>query len=56
MENKNQKIKCNVTNCEYNNDANYLCKLDEINVSCTCNQCDCKKKKETICDSFKERN
>lgn len=56
MKNNNQTIKCNVTNCKYNNDAEYLCTLNKINISCTCNQSDCKNKKETICDSFSQKD
>lgn len=55
MQKSNQTIKCNVTNCKYNNDIDYLCKLDSIDVSCTCNQNNCNNKKETICNSFKEK-
>lgn len=51
----NQKIKCDVSNCKYNDDTNYLCNLDEIDISCTCNKCQCKNKKETICNSFEEK-
>ena len=31
MEKSNQTIKCNVSNCKYNNDTEYLCTLDKIN-------------------------
>lgn len=50
----NKSIKCNVESCEYNDYENEYCTLDEIKVSCTCNSCNACKK-ETICDSFKER-
>ena len=49
---KNQKIKCNVTNCKYNNVKNCECDLNEIKVSCDCKACDCQDKAETICDGF----
>lgn len=52
---QNQKIKCNVSNCKYNNDTDYLCTLKEIDVSCTCNKEKCNDKLETICNSFLER-
>lgn len=51
-----QIIKCNVTNCKYNNDTDYLCTLRKIDVSCTCNQDKCNNKKETICNSFLQKN
>jgi len=53
--NSNQRIKCNVINCIHNNDIEYLCTLNEIDVSCTCNKEKCKDKLETICNSFDER-
>lgn len=56
MEKSKQTIKCDVENCKYNDDSNYLCTLDEIDVSCTCNKNDCNNKKETICNSFKEKS
>lgn len=51
----NQTIKCNVKNCKYNNDSDFLCTLQEIDVSCTCNEEKCTNKKETICNSFHEK-
>lgn len=55
MKEKNQKIKCNVESCKYNNEKDCLCNLDSIDVTCTCNKCECKNKVETICNSFKEK-
>ncbi len=55
MKEKSQKIKCNVESCKYNNEKNCLCNLDSIDVTCTCNKCECKNKVETICNSFKEK-
>lgn len=49
----NKSIKCDVESCKYNNTSDKYCTLNEIKVSSTCNGCDAKKK-ETICDSFKE--
>ena len=37
----NQNIKCDVTNCKFNNSDT--------------NKCNCNTKKETICNSFKEK-
>ena len=51
----NQTIKCDVTNCKYNDDEKYLCCLNEIDISCTCNKCQCKNKNETIFNSFEEK-
>ena len=55
MKNHNQTIKCEVKNCQFNNEIDYLCTLDTINVSCSCNKENCQNKKETICDSFKKK-
>lgn len=51
----NQTIKCEVQNCKFNNETEYLCMLDSINISCSCNKENCKNKKETICNSFKPK-
>ncbi len=51
----NQNIKCDVTNCKFNNSDTNECNLEEIDVSCTCDKCNCNTKKETICNSFKEK-
>ena len=51
---KDQKIKCDVTNCKYNDASRKLCDLSEIEVSCSCDACDCHSNRETICASFKE--
>ena len=51
---KNQKIKCDVENCKFNNAEKCECNLEEIEVSCECDGCDCHKTKETICSSFEE--
>ena len=47
----NQKIKCDVNSCTYNNTESKECGLNEIKVSCDCNEV--QNKSETICDSFK---
>ncbi len=54
MNDDNKSIKCNVEACKYNNSNNNYCTLNEIKVSCTCDSHDACKK-ETICDSFKEK-
>lgn len=52
---KNQKIKCDVDSCCYNDIDHSLCNLQEIKVcSCNCNDVSCKS--ETICDSFEAKN
>ena len=56
MKKKKQTIKCNVSNCKFNNDTEYLCTLDKIDISCTCNKDKCHNKTETICNSFDEKN
>ena len=52
---RNQTINCRVETCRYNDIKCNECMLDSINVSCTCNSSNCTYKKETICDSFKEK-
>lgn len=53
--NKKQTIKCDVESCKYNNTDDKLCDLDEIKVSCICDNDDCRSNDETICDSFEEK-
>lgn len=54
MDDNNKSIKCNVESCKYNNSDDKYCTLNEIKVSTTKDPCDtCKK--ETICDSFKDK-
>lgn len=47
----NQKIKCDVENCKYNDLSDEMCQLDEIKVSCDCNNNEADRK-DTICKSF----
>lgn len=54
MDDNNKSIKCDVLSCKYNDNTDKYCTLNEIKVSSTCNSCDACKK-ETICDSFKEK-
>lgn len=54
MKNKNNnKIKCDVDTCAYNDNGSKCCELDSIKVSCTCNNDECECCEETICQSFK---
>lgn len=54
MSKKNdQKIKCHVESCKYQDCCDHCCTLKEIEVSCTCGANDATDKKETICKSFK---
>ena len=55
MDDSNKSIKCEVESCKYNNKADSYCTLNEIKVSSTCDNCNARKK-ETICDSFEEKN
>lgn len=49
---KNQKINCDVVSCKYQNTDKNVCELEEIKVSCICDNDDCTDCTETICDSF----
>ena len=50
---KNQKIKCNVKSCEFNNEISKMCELDEIMVA-YCPGCNSgEAKDESMCDSYK---
>jgi len=52
---KETKVKCEVKNCKHNEEKQ--CDLDELDISCTCDNENCEDKKETICKSFeKEEN
>lgn len=53
---KKQTIKCDVDSCKYNNYEDQKCELDEIKVSCVCDNDDCKFVDDTICDSFEEKD
>jgi hypothetical protein len=53
MAEKNQKIKCDVNHCQYNEESK-VCTLNEIKVS----KCDCGcdgKKENTLCGSYECR-
>lgn len=49
--NDKNKIKCDVKSCKHNDQENN-CELESIEVSCTCDNCDCQDSKETVCNSF----
>lgn len=49
---KNKKIKCDVVSCKYQNTDKNECELEEIKVSCICDNDDCSNCTDTICDSF----
>ncbi len=53
MEKENQKIKCHVESCEFQNQDSEKCTLDEIEVNCNCDPDEATDKDETICNSFK---
>lgn len=55
MNEDNKSIKCDVESCKFNDNVENYCTLNEIMVSSTSNSSKTHKK-ETICDSFKERN
>lgn len=49
---KNQAIHCSVHNCDFCNEQENHCELEEIKV-CNCSKTD--EKEATMCDSFKEK-
>ena len=50
---KNQKIKCNVGSCSYNNTEKEECELKEIKV-CACTNCNTgNPEDESMCASYK---
>lgn len=49
---KKSNIKCDVESCKHQNTEEGVCELDEIKVSCECNNDDCECNEETICESF----
>ena len=51
MENKNQKINCDVETCDYQDNEENICTLEEIKVGSCCD--DPSHKDETACKSFK---
>ncbi len=49
---KKQKIKCDVESCKHQNTEDEVCELNEIKVSCNCNNDECESNDETVCESF----
>lgn len=49
---KKQKIKCDVESCRHQNTDENTCELDEIKVSCICDNEECECSDETVCESF----
>lgn len=54
MKKKNQKIKCSVESCKYNDFDENECQLSVIKVGCGCSCDEPNCKDDTICDSFEE--
>lgn len=50
----NNKIKCDVKSCNYNNTDKNICNLNTIKISCTCDNESCTDQIETICQSFEK--
>lgn len=48
MNDSNKSIKCEVESCKYNNKADSYCTLNEIKVSSTCDNCNARKKKQSV--------
>lgn len=46
------KIKCDVESCKHQNNEEGICNLEEIQISCDCNNDDCECCEETVCQSF----
>lgn len=52
---KNQRIRCNVSSCKYNNEISELCELEEIKVA-ACKGCNNgKAEDESMCDSYRNK-
>ena len=49
---KETKVNCEVENCKHNESKK--CDLDELDISCTCDNKDCEDKQETICNNFEK--
>lgn len=50
----NYSIKCDVVSCDHNNCEEGTCQLDEVCISCDCDNDKCHDVCKTICQSFKE--
>lgn len=51
---KETKVNCEVESCKYNEDER--CCLEELEISCTCDNDDCEEIEETVCRSFEKRD
>lgn len=49
---KETKVNCEVETCKHN-ESKY-CDLEELEISCTCDNENCSDKKETICNNFEK--
>ena len=50
----NSNIKCDVASCDHNNCEEGTCQLEEVCISCSCDNDKCCDTSETICQSFEE--
>lgn len=48
----NSNIKCDVVTCDHNNCEEGTCRLDEVEISCSCASDECADCTETVCQSF----
>ena len=48
----NSKIICDVASCNYNNEEEGKCTLENVCISCQCNKDECCDNSSTICQSF----
>ena len=48
----NKSIKCDVDSCKHNNKDTSCCELDSVSIGCTCNNDECERVEETVCQSF----
>ncbi len=49
---KSTKVKCDVESCKFQNDEEGICELEEVQISCDCDNDECGCNEETICESF----
>jgi len=49
----NQKIKCGVESCQFQDEKKSCCTLDEIKVGCDCGCKEAENSDSTVCKSFK---
>ncbi len=54
MKKKKSKIKCDVSNCIYNNNELNDCSLDKIKISSMGRGCECNNSSSTLCQSFEK--